>query len=59
MIIEMPNIRIEQTAAVVTVLLGVRYGVKQGKNPCQPGLWPDASAAHPARSASLLILQRY
>jgi hypothetical protein len=30
-------------------LLGVKYGAKQGKNPCQPGLWPDASAAHPAR----------
>jgi len=40
----------EQIAAVVTVFAeSIILGLKQGKNPCQPGLRPDASAAHPGR----------
>jgi hypothetical protein len=30
-------------------LLAAKYGVKQGKNTCHPGLRLDASAAHPGR----------
>ena len=46
----LPNIRMEQIAAVVTVFAGSEsVGQKQSQNPCQSGLRPDASAAHPGR----------
>ena len=44
------TLRIETTATVVTVFaVGKIMGQKQSKNTCQPGLRPDASAAHPGR----------
>ena len=42
------TLRIETTSAFITVFVGRKsMGYKQAKNPCQPGLRPDVSAAHP------------